>query len=232
MIKHVGKHNSKKVVILFRTVPNEDHMCLVIYPETLPRHIHDDIMSALESDAGQQAKEFSDYLFRVTLQDGNNALATLHKEGMIKKIPTNQVIVTPNAKSNVRLDELNEIMGKLAKGEEAVKELAELDKNAGMTGKRRPQERTLGEVRTPKDSRSTPAIVDTNIKLDEILTDEQLATQRIAQAQKMAAEAKSLLAESDRLMKEAAALSGSVNETNLNGRPKTKKAAKTKTQEA
>lgn len=229
MIKHVGKHNNKKVVILFRTVPNEEHMCLVLYPETLPRHIHDDVMSALESEAGQQAKEFSDYLFRVTLQDGNNALATLHKEGMIKKVPTNQVIVTPNAKSTVRLDELNEILGKLAMGEAAVKELADLDKNAGLTGKkRRPQEKNLGEVRAPKESRSTPAVVETSVKLDEILTDEQLAAQRIAQAQRMAAEAKQLLAEAERLQQEAAALSGSTED----GRTTTKKTKKAKTQEA
>lgn len=231
MIKHVGKHNNKKVVILFRTVPNEEHMCLLIYPDTLPRHIHDDIMSALESDSGQQAKEFSDYLFRVTLQDGNNALATLHKEGMIKKVPTNQVIVTPNAKSTVRLDELNDILGKLAMGEEAVKELADLDKNAGLTGKRnRPQEKTLGEVRAPAESRSTPAQVETNVNLSDILTDEQLATQRLAQAQKMAAEAKALLAESERLQKEATALMGGTEEQN--GRTKTKKTTKAKTQEA
>lgn len=230
MIKHVGKHSNKKVVILFRTVPNEDHMCLVLYPETLPRHIHDDVMAALESDAGQQAKEFADYLFRVTLQDGNNALHTLHKEGMIKKIPTNQVIVTPNAKSTVRLDELNEILGKLAMGEEAVKELADLDKAAGMTGKKRPVEKNLGEVRAPKESRSTPAVVENSVKLDEILTDEQLAAQRIAQAQKMAAEAKSLLAESERLQKEAASLMGATEEQH--GRTQTKKTKKVKTQEA
>jgi len=113
VIKHVGKHNNKRVVVLFKTVPGEDHMCLVVYPETLPKHIHDDIMKALESESGQQAKDFSDYLFRYTLSDGNNALATLHKEGMIKKVPTNQVIITPNAKSTVRLDELNNILIKM-----------------------------------------------------------------------------------------------------------------------
>lgn len=231
MIKHVGKHNNKKCVILFRTVPNEEHMCLVIYPDTLPRHIHDDVMTALESEAGQQAKEFSDYLFRYTLSDGNNALTTLHQEGMIKKVPTNQVIVTPNVKSTVRLDELNEILNKMAAGEEAVKELAQLDRNAGYTGKRRPPEqKTLGEVRAPRESRSQPAQVDTNISLTDVLTDEQIAAQRLAQAQKMAAEAKALLAESDRLQKEAQALMGTTEEQH--GRSKTKKATKTKTQEA
>ena len=168
MIKHVGKHNNKKCIILFKTVPGEDHMCLVAYPDTMQRHIHDDLMSALESEPGQQAAELSDYLFRYTLSDGNNALETLHREGMIKKVPTNQVIVTPNAKSTVRLDELNDILGKMKQGEAAVKELADLDKNAGMSGKRKRNNpgQMLGEVRTPRESRSIPVEVDTNIKDD------------------------------------------------------------------
>ena len=29
MIKHVGKHNNQKIVILFRKVPDEGHMALV-----------------------------------------------------------------------------------------------------------------------------------------------------------------------------------------------------------
>lgn len=231
MIKHVGKHNNKRCIILFRTVPNEDHMCLVAYPDTLPRHIHDDIMAALESEAGQQAKEFSDYLFRVTLSDGNNALEVLHKEGMIKKVPTNQVIVVPNAKSNVRLDELNEILNKFQQGEEAVKELADLDKNAGMTSKRRVNEgRNIGEVRAPRESRSTPAQVQSSVNLTDVLTDEQLAAQRLAQAQKMAAEAKQLLAEAERLQKEAESMTGAKKDNGRTTKPK--KATKVKTQEA
>lgn len=227
MIKHVGKHNSKRCVILFKTVPGEDHMCLVVYPETMPRHIHDDIMKALESESGQQAKEFSDYLFRYTLVDGTNALQTLHAEGMIKKVPTNQVIVTPDMKSNVRLDELNEILRKMALGEEAIKEMAELDKNSGMVTKKRNNvvERDLGELRAPRDSRSTPAVVNNTLSINDVLSDEQLATQRMAQAQKMQADARALLAEADRLQKEAATLTGVKNN---NGTTKTKKATKAK----
>lgn len=227
MIKHVGKHNNKKCVILFRTVPGDEHMCLVVYPDTLPRHIHDDVMSALESEAGQQAKEFSDYLFRFTLSDGNNALQILHQEGMIKKVPTNQVIVTPNAKSTVRLDELNGILGKLAQGEEAIKELAELDANAGLNGKRKRtnEGRDMGELRAPRESRSTPAQVENNISISDVLSDQDLATQRLAQSQKLQNEAKALLAEAARLQEEASQLSGPVIK---NGTTKPKKTAKAK----
>jgi len=228
MIKHVGKHNNKKVVILYKTVPNEDHMCLVVYPETIPRHIHDDVMKALESESGQQAKEFADYLFRVTMADGNNCLTTLHSEGMIKKVPTNQVIVTPNTKSTVRLDELNEILKKMSLGEEAIKELADLDKNSGLTGKKNRvnENRTVGELRPPRESRSVPAKVDTNISINDVLTDEQMATQRIAQAAKMKQEAQQLLAEAQRLEAEAQTLTP----VKKNGR--TTKPKKAKVQES
>ena len=208
MIKHVGKHNSRKVVILYRKVPGEDHMCLVTYPDALPSQIHDDVMQALESDSGQQAKEFSDYLFRYTLRDGSNALQTLHSEAMIKKVPTNQVVVTPNATSTVRLDELNTILDKMAVGEEAIKEMAELDRNAGMTGRRRTNEgQDVGELRAPPGS-AQPARVQGTANAADFLSDDQIAMQRKAQAMKMAAEAKQLLAESERLMAEAAELSG------------------------
>ena len=227
MIKHVGKHSSKRVVILFKTVPGEEHMCLVCYTDTLPRHIHDDIMKALESESGQQAKEFADYLFRFTLVDGNNALQTLHKEGMIKKVPTNQVIVTPDSKSNVRLDELNNILKKMSAGEEAVAEMAALDKGAGMSGKRRTNEgRDMGELRAPANSRSIPANVDNSLSINDVLSDEQLAEQRLTQAQKMQNEARALLAEADRLQQEAATLTGAKKP---NGITKPKKAKVQKT---
>jgi hypothetical protein len=165
-------------------------------------------MQALESDSGQQAKQFSDYLFRYTLRDGNNALQTLHTEAMIKKVPTNQVVVTPNATSNVRLDELNAILDKMELGEEAIREMADLDRNAGMSGGRRINEgQDVGELRAPPGS-AQPAQVSGNANPTDFMSDDQLAQQRQAQAMKMAAEAKQLLAESERLMAEAAELSG------------------------
>ena len=69
-------------------------MCLVVYSDVLSKDVHDSIMSTLESDVGQQAKELADALFRTTMADGNNCLTTIHKGGWMKKVPTNQVIVT------------------------------------------------------------------------------------------------------------------------------------------
>jgi hypothetical protein len=216
MIKHVGKHNNKKIVVLWRRVPNEGHMALVTYSETLPRMIHDDIMRALESAIGQNSKDFSDVLFRTVMGDGRNALEVLHKEGFIKKVPTSQVLITPTAKSSVRLDELNTILDEMEKGEEAIKKMADIDKNAGLQTKKRVREGR--EVGMPPNNTS---ISRTNIDVDATdsaaaylngaLTDEDLATQRLSQAESMKAQAAQLIAEAKRLEKEASSLTPAKN---------------------
>jgi hypothetical protein len=214
MIKHVGKHNNKKIVLLWRKVPNEDHMALVLYSDTLPRLLHDEVMRALESPIGQNAKEFSDVLFRTTMADGRNALEVLHREGMIKKIPTSQILITPTMKSSVRLDELNSILDEMDKGEDAVKRLAEIDKQAGMAPKKRVREgREVGMPpnnssvsRTNLDvdaSASAAAYVKGVLPDDGVLTDEALAQDRLNQAAKMKSQAEQLLAEAKRLEQEA-----------------------------
>jgi hypothetical protein len=235
MIKHVGKHNNKKIVLLWRKVPNEDHMALVAYSDTLPRMIHDEVMRQLESAIGQAADDFSDVLFRTVMADGRNALEVLHKEGFIKKIPTSQVLVTPTAKSSVRLDELNSILDEMKKGEEAVKRLADIDKNAGLQTKKRKTEGR--EVGMPPNNSS---VSRTNIDVEAtdsaaaylkgalnegVLSDADIAAQRLDQAKTMKAQAEQLLAEAKRLETEAKQLAPAKN-------VKSKKTTTTKKQAA
>lgn len=201
MIKHVGRHNNERVVVLYRTVPGEEHMALVAYSNRLPMMIHDEVMKCLESAVGQQAKEFSDALFRTTMADGRNALSALHEEQMIKKVPTNQVIVTPQQGSEVRLDELNDIMKKMEAGEEAIKELAELDSQRGVRDPRKAEPREVGE---PANTRSAP--VKVQAPQDGALTDVDIARGYRDQATRMQVEAKAMLAEAERLTKEASKL--------------------------
>jgi hypothetical protein len=158
-------------------------------------------MSCLESAVGQNSEELADALFRITMKDGGNCLESLHRSGQLKKVNTNQVIITPNAKSSVRLDELNNILNEMKTGEEAIKKLADLDANSGMTTKRREPR----EVGVSPASRTQVADPSTAL-IGDVLSDEQLATQRIAQAANMKMQAEQLLAEAKRLESEAAAL--------------------------
>jgi hypothetical protein len=210
MIKHVGKHNQRRVAIVYRKVPDEGHMALIVYTDSLPMMVHDEMMKCLESEVGQQAKELADALFRTTMADGNNCLTAIHKGGWMKKVPTNQVIVTPTVKSTVRLDELNDIMDKLEAGGEAAARLADIDANRGIKGVIQ-EGRELGQ---PAVDVTRTAVSD----VSNVLTDDALAQQRTQQADRMEAEAKALLAEAKRLKQEATQLS----------QPKAKNVGKTK----
>jgi hypothetical protein len=200
MIKHVGKHNQKRVAIVYRTVPDEDHMALVAYADSMPSMVHDEVMKVIESAVGQNAKELADALFRTTLADGTNCLTTLHKGGWLKKVPCNQVIVTPTAKSTCRLDELNNLLKKIEEGGNAAAALADLDANRGMKG-------VLQEGRELGQPASDPTRTTAGSVSGDVLTDDVLSQQRLDQATKMEAEAKSLLAEAKRLKQEATQLS-------------------------
>lgn len=200
MIKHVGKHNQKRVAIVYRTVPDEDHMALVAYADSMPSMVHDEVMKVIESAIGQNAKELADALFRTTLADGTNCLTTLHKGGWLKKVPCNQVIVTPTAKSTCRLDELNNLLKKIEEGGDAAASLANIDANRGMKG-------VLQEGRELGQPASDPTRTTAGSVSGDVLTDDILSQQRLDQANKMEADAKSLLAEAKRLKQEATQLS-------------------------
>lgn len=130
--KHVGSVNSKKVIIVQRQLPNEEHMAAVIYSEIMPAKYHDDVMKLLESEEGQHSYEFKDILQRRMMGNGENMLNALANEGYLKKVSTQNVMVTPNSKSSVRLDELNSLLNMAGKGDEAVKKLEALDAKQGM----------------------------------------------------------------------------------------------------
>jgi len=231
MLKHIGKHNNRKIAILYRTVPDERHMCLLVYTETLPRLIHDELMHSIESAIGQNAKELSDALFRNTMADGTNCLESLHRNGFIKKVPANQVLVTPTNNSSVRLDELNDILDQMDLGAEAIKKLADLDASLGLQTKKRPRNADAKEVGAPVNSRSNSQVrgnTSAESYMAEVLTDNDLAISRLAQAKEMKQQAESLIAEATRLEQEAKNLDSGAK--NVTTKTKTKKT--TKKQEA
>lgn len=206
MIKHIGRHGEERVVVVFNTVPSEDHMALVVYSGKLPSGIHDEVMKVLESPSGQQAKSLSDALHRNIGIEGISTLSALHKGGYIKKVQTKQIILTPNNKTNIRLDELNDILAKMEKGEEAVKQMAELDNSRGFADNKKIDR--MHDVGEPKPS------------ADGILSDADIAKSRLDQATKYRAEAEGLITEAKRLEQEAKELT-----------PKAKNVRKTSTKE-
>lgn len=204
-LRHVGKHGDRKVAVIFREVPNEEHMCLVAYTQLLNQNIHDPLMETIESDIGQNSEELADALNRQYTKSGDRILQVLHSEGMLKKIRTEDVVMTPGPNQSIRLDELNKILGEMKAGEEATRKLAEADASAGLQDPadvRRRKEGLIGDQVRPEPTMGTNAPADTGMAMN----DEALARDFMAQAERMESEAKGLIAESKRLMKEAKAM--------------------------
>ena len=207
-LKHVGKQGDRKVAIIFREVPGEPHMCLVTYTETLNQHIHDPLIRCIESDIGQHAESLSDALHRTLGLDGNPILQTLHREGLLKKVNTENIVVTPNSQTKIKLSELNKILTEMKQGEHAVKRMAEIDQSRGM--------QTPSDVaRRMRESKTRDAKVQQSQLIansNDALGDNAIANNLRQQAAKMSAEAKGLMAESQNLLKQAAEMDPPVME--------------------
>jgi hypothetical protein len=201
-IKHVGKHGDRKVLVLYRQVPGEDHMCLVIYPDTLLAHWQDTIQKVAESDIGQTADELAEALHRSLFPDGRPILQTLHNERMIKKIRTGDIIMTPRTDASIRLDELNKMLNEMKLGSAAVKKMAENDASRGLVDpsvKRRAE----AEFKSGQQAQEQARQDALRAPQDAALSDRDIAANMVFQAKKMELEAKAMIAEAGRMKKDA-----------------------------
>jgi hypothetical protein len=203
MLKHIGKQGDRKVAIIFRQVPGEDHMALVSYPDLMKVDMHDALMKAIESPEGQQANNLGEAIHSKLFPDGRQMLAALHAEGMLKKVQTETITVTPAQNAHVRLDEMNKIITEMESGAEAAAKLAGLDADAGYTGKASRKDDFGRDVGAPPEHIQRGAATVAGSDAAGALTDDALANNMKAQAERMAAEAKGLLAESERMVAEA-----------------------------
>lgn len=108
-MKHVGKmkNNGAKVCIVYRTLPGDPYNALVVGTGQLGDTYHDSLMTVVQDVSGQQANELADILAVRKFPDGIYMLEWLHNRGLLKKVPTNNVLVTPAPNQSIQLDELN-----------------------------------------------------------------------------------------------------------------------------
>jgi hypothetical protein len=212
MIKHVGRHGEKRVAVIFREVPGEEHMALVTYPDQLKQNLHDDLMNAIQSNKGQEANHLGEALHGMTGTDGQTLLNLLHKEGFMKKVRTQDVIMMPRPNTpGARLDEINEIIRGLETGSDAAQKMAKLDAESGMAD---PAKRAKGIEAAAKVAGVQAGV----------LGDADIAQNLVTQAEQMKAQMATLQAEAERLMEEAASLDPSLAPKKKRGRPAKAKA--------
>lgn len=196
-LRHVGKHGDRKVAVVFREIPGEEHMCLITYTELLNQNLHDPMMRTIEGDIGQHSENLAEALNRSYTKDGRIILQVLHAEGLLKKVNTENIVMTPQPNTKIKLAELNKILDEMKQGEEAVKRLAEMDASMGLQDPIDVANRMRGQ-----NKKQQQPVSPTSGALD----DSTIANRLRDQANKMSLEAKGLLAEAERLMKEASSM--------------------------
>jgi hypothetical protein len=206
------------VVVVFREVPNEDHMALVTYTDNLPSQVHDDIMAVVEDNLGQAARHLGDALHRKIGTDGQNILVQLHNRGWLKKVRTQDVILTPTpGGEGARLDEINKIIRDLDAGGEAAGELARLDASAGLAD---PDKQAQAVIAARAATGVPGAVEQANAAAGGPLTNGDIAKNLLTQAASMKSQVDTLIAEMARLTEEAQGLDPSLKPAKKRGRPR------------
>lgn len=214
-MKHVGKHDQRRAVLLFREIPGDDgDMCLIVYTDKLPALIEGPLMKCIESEVGQNSNDISGPLSRTLMDNGQNVLEVLHRQGYIRKVPANQMILQPNAQTTIRLDELNKILREMESGDDAKQRLAEMDAQAGI----KDPAKSLKNLNQPDPVVQAEPV---QAAADGVLTDEDIAKGQLSQAESLKADAQRLLNEAETLESEAYNIAPSL-------KPKAKAKAKRK----
>lgn len=109
ILKHIGKlkNTGTKVVVVFRTLPGESNMALVLPTATLPDQYHDAIIQLVDSDQAQSTNEFGEIMFIRRFPDGRLMLEALQQDKRLQKVATDTVIMTPTLNDTIQLDQLN-----------------------------------------------------------------------------------------------------------------------------
>jgi len=186
VLKHVGriKSNKRKVIVAYRTLPNDPNHCVVVTTENLEAADHDFLIKLVESNSGQVAYEFAEAMARSTLSDGSNMLARFHTTGKMVRFPTDQIEMTPDTNTVIMLNELNQIVAE-QKGI-SIEDLAIKDSSTTSTATKPNTVSEVVENPTPTQN-------------DGVLTDEQIAANYRSQADTMFKEAKRLRDEAEKL---------------------------------
>jgi hypothetical protein len=164
-LKHVGQliNTQKRCVVMFREIPDDESNCLIVDTDSLVDWMHDDVINAVESPGAQSSIDFSEFAQRRTMTDGTNMLQALHAKGLLQKQRSANVMMTPNRETQIRLDELNNLI-RSQQGAEAL----------------------------PTDTTPPVAATDATTPVDGALDDVSIATNMIVQAKQFEDEAATL----------------------------------------
>lgn len=178
-MKHIGriKKTGRKVAVVFRTIPGDPDSALVVQTENIKDADHDKLMTLIESNTGQTADELADAMTRTPLGDGSMMLNSFHLTGKLTKVSTSDIEMTPDTASTISLDELNKMIAEQ-------KGVSVADLAVGGS--------SVETIATAETVPSGEASATVEAAKEQPLTDEQLANNMRADADRLFKEATEL----------------------------------------
>ena len=191
-LKHIGRiqNTGAKVLVVFRTLPGESNMALVLPVAQLPDQYHDSIMTLVETDQAQDAFEFGEIMHIRPFPDGRPMLRAMQADSRLIKVPTDSVMMTPTTNDTVLLANLNTLIAEQKNC--TIDDLCTFVSGAP-TGVKEVKEAT------PAVDSDIPAPVRAQATSDTALTDKDLAKSYRSQADAMYKEAARLRKEAEDL---------------------------------
>jgi hypothetical protein len=195
-LKHIGrmKNTGVKILTIFRTLPGESNMALVLPVANLSDSYHDSIMTVVETDQAQEVFELGEILFTRTFPDGRPMLQALQADNRLQKVPTDLVIMSPTANDSVQLDQLNVLIA-----EQRNCTVDDLYTFVSGAPKVKTNDVVVEEIAEVKDLTSQPSNEPLKATGDTALTDKDIAKSYRSQADAMYKEAARLRKEADEL---------------------------------
>ena len=196
-LKHIGrtKNTGVKLLVVFRTLPGESNMALVLPVANLSDSYHDSIMTLVETEQAQDAFEFGEIMFTRTFPDGRPMLQALQADGRLQKVPTDAVIMTPTTQDSVELSQLNILIAEQ-------KNCAVDDLYTFVSGAPKKSDATVEDIAkvtdlAPDVDPDVPAPLRAQATNTEALSDRDIAKSYRSQADAMYKEAARLRKEAD-----------------------------------
>lgn len=190
-LKHVGKikNTGAKVLVIFRTLPGESNMSLVLPTSTLPDQYHDALITLVESDQAQSTNELGEIMFIRRFPDGRPMLQAMQADNRMQKVTTSLVVMTPTLNDSIQLDELNVMI--------AQQKNCAIDDLAGLMHGARPSD-TIDKVIDQEIQPEQPK-AEVNAEQTTPLTDKDIAKSYRSQADSLYKEAARLRKQADEL---------------------------------
>jgi hypothetical protein len=195
-LKHIGrmKNTGVKILTIFRTLPGESNMALVLPVSGLSDSYHDSIMTVVETDQAQEAFELGEILFTRTFPDGRPMLQALQADNRLQKVATDLVVMSPTANDSVQLDQLNVLIA-----EQRNCTIDDLYTFVSGAPKIKKNDVVVEDIAEVKDLASQPSNEPLKASGDTALTDKDIAKSYRSQADAMYKEAARLRKEADEL---------------------------------